>query len=382
LKQNVFASNGQESEDQSILKKTFGLLLSTRALIFLIAFLSLQIIEKSRWFKGSTDVFQAFFTWDSQWFGSVFTLGYQYNPAAQSNIAFFPLYPLVTKIVSLFTEGIIGSLMTGYLVSNLSLFFAGFFLYKLVQLEFKSKEISNKVLFLFFISPLSFFFSIVYSEGLFLLLIISSFYYARKKNWKNASLLGFLAALTRASGVLLIIPLLIEYFTDENNNFKFKMEKIKKDILYIFAVPMGLASYFMYLFILFGSPFVYFKNQVHWQRWLTNPFQIFTNIQSYPPFYQILFLGAIIVGIILVFILYKSKVRPSYTFYSAALIISYMSTNLAESIPRYFSTIFPLYIALALISQKNDLAYKTITIFSVSLLTLLTIMFVNGYWLT
>ena len=113
MKQNVFASNGQESEDQSILKKTFGLLLSTRALIFLIAFLSLQIIEKSRWFKGSTDVFQAFFTWDSQWFGSVFTLGYQYNPAAQSNIAFFPLYPLVTKIVSLFTEGIIGSLMTG-----------------------------------------------------------------------------------------------------------------------------------------------------------------------------------------------------------------------------------------------------------------------------
>jgi len=374
--------NNDTPSDKDILKKTVLCLIATRAIIFLTAVISLEIVPKGEFFiGGAKDILGAFFRWDSNWFMSVITKGYWFDPAIPSNINFFPVFPLVTKALSFFTGNIIGIMESGYLVSNLSLLFAGFFLYKLVQMEFNSKDISDKTLFLFFISPMSFFFSIFYSEGIFLFFIITSFYFARKKECGKAGVLGFLAALTRAPGIFIVIPLMLEYFTGKNGRFEFRIEKIRKNMLFIFLVPIATLIYFAYLFLEFHDPFAYQKNMMHWSMWLATPIHTIINSFGHSSGYQFIFLSAIIIAIILAVVIYKVRLRPSYLIYSETLILFHLSTNIPDSLPRYLSVIFPIYIALVLVSQKHDIIYKGLVAASVIGLITFTALFVNGYWI-
>ena len=56
---------------------------------------------------------------------------------------------------------------------------------------------------------MSFFFSAIYSESMFLLLSIASLLSARRDRWALAGFLALLAALTRSAGVVLFIPLAV-----------------------------------------------------------------------------------------------------------------------------------------------------------------------------
>src|SRR3989339_1023551 len=42
--------------------------------------------------------------WDSDWYGSIVRHGYSLRPDLQSNVTFFPLYPLLWKFVALVTK--------------------------------------------------------------------------------------------------------------------------------------------------------------------------------------------------------------------------------------------------------------------------------------
>ena len=59
------------------------------------------------------------------------------------------------------------------------------------------------------IGPLSFFLQAVYTESLFLLLSLACFVFAREGRWRLAGFMGLLATLTRSTGVLLLIPMVV-----------------------------------------------------------------------------------------------------------------------------------------------------------------------------
>jgi hypothetical protein len=62
--------------------------------------------------------------------------------------------------------------------------------------------------------PTAFFFAMVYTEGLFVGLAFNSLLLSRRGRWLGASLLGMLAAWTRAHGAILALPLLIAWWGD------------------------------------------------------------------------------------------------------------------------------------------------------------------------
>ena len=121
--------------------------------------------------------------------------------------AFFPLYPLLIRIVSGFTGSL---LVAGLIVSNAASFLALLYLYKLVEHEY-NRHVAQRATFFVSIFPTAIFFSAVYSESLFLFLTVASFYYVRERRWLMAGVFGFFAALTRSEGVLLAAPLFIEW---------------------------------------------------------------------------------------------------------------------------------------------------------------------------
>ena len=109
--------------------------------------------------------------------------------------------------------------------------------------------------------PTSLFFSAVYTEGLFLALSVGSFYSARRGWWARAALLGMLAAATRNTGVLLLLPLGVMYLQQA------RAPRMRPDVAWLALVPLGLAGFFTYLHFHTGDAFASLEaNRVIWGR--------------------------------------------------------------------------------------------------------------------
>ena len=126
--------------------------------------------------------------------------------------AFFPLYS-----VSIFLAGFLFTaflpaqqsfIIGGYIVSNASFLLATLFFYKITEKHFNPKiALASVVFFSFFVGGI--FYSGVFSEALFMALVLGAFYFMEQNNLPVAILLGFLASLTRSIGFLIFIPFII-----------------------------------------------------------------------------------------------------------------------------------------------------------------------------
>lgn len=352
------------------------LVIITRLLILAIAYFSSIKIEFSSPFQGS--FLDLFIRYDASYYINIAITGYEYSFENFSAINFFPFYSILIGIFNLLIGNLIGGpKIIGYLISNISLAIAAIYLYKLVRLDF-NKNISIKSVFYMLIFPASFYFSIIYTEGLFLLLTISAFYYVRKKQWLTASILGFFIALTKIVGVFILIPFLIEYFDLNFNSLKISLKKIKKDVLYLGLIPAGLLSFMIYQYIKFKDPLAFYHTKSTIGINYSSFVETIISAGKYSMFNRIMFLGFLMFAIIMIVYLYFSEVRLSYITYSLVLLFVYLSTGKIEAIHRYIGVLFPIYIGMSLSSKNKILEYIYILI-SISLLTLFVILFVNRY---
>ena len=101
-------------------------------------------------------------------------------------------------------------LIVGIAISCACAIGALYFLHRLVTLEFDAGVARNTVWIVAWL-PTAMALSAVYSEALFLVLAVGSFYAGRQGRWVLAGLLGGLAAASRNGGILLLLPLLIFY---------------------------------------------------------------------------------------------------------------------------------------------------------------------------
>ena len=176
---------------------------ATRIVILVIAEIAAVVIGQ----RGGTHVVESsnlllnvWAHWDAVHYLTIATQGYY-----GTNMAFFPLYPLLVHIL-----GTLGGnhLIAGLLIANATFFFGLLFLYKLLEHEY-DRSVARRAIFYVSIFPSAVFFSAVYTESLFFMLTVASFYYLRSHRWWLAGTFGFFAALTRVEGVLLAVPFLL-----------------------------------------------------------------------------------------------------------------------------------------------------------------------------
>jgi hypothetical protein len=126
-----------------------------------------------------------------------------YDPAHEHKAAFWPLYPWGMRVGhNLFG---ISHEAAGYIISNVAFVVALIFLYRLLILDF-DHMVAVTSLWAIALFPTALFFNAVYTESLFLALLVGALYFARVQQWWLAGILGALAALTRSYGMFLVLP--------------------------------------------------------------------------------------------------------------------------------------------------------------------------------
>lgn len=199
--------------------------------------------------------------WDGHWYTLIALHGYSYDRATT---AFYPLYPLLLRWTAWLLDGQIE--LAGVLLSNLCFLAALVLLYRLIELDF-SASLAKRALLYLALFPTAYYFSAVYSESLFLLVSVGAFYAARRDRWWLAGLCGFLAALTRIHGVLLVIPLGLLFLKQQG----FDPRRWRSNPISLTLVPAGLMAYMAYLRRVWDDPLVMVKVQKEWERYSANP---------------------------------------------------------------------------------------------------------------
>jgi hypothetical protein len=216
--------------------------------------------------------------WDAFWYVLIADHGYVAPRATQ----FYPLYPLVSRVVG---SPVASSLVGGIAVSLASLLGALHLLQRLASIELRD-ELGRRTMLLLAFFPTAVFFSAVYTEGLFLLLSIGSVYAGRRGRWAWAGATAGLATLARPTGVLLAVPLALLYLygprgdrgSPEPRPELAGAARIRpryrpaRDALWLMAIPAGFATYSVYVWAKFGDPFVVLKQGEAWNLHFTLPF--------------------------------------------------------------------------------------------------------------
>lgn len=127
--------------------------------------------------------------------------GYVSQGEGVNNIVFYPLYPFLTRVFSLFTGG--RTALAGMILSQVCYGLSVVVMAKLARAEC---EYPGYALVAYMLYPVGFFCLGLFTEGLFLFLSILGLYLIREKKWLLAGFVGFLCALCRTQGILLLLP--------------------------------------------------------------------------------------------------------------------------------------------------------------------------------
>jgi Gpi18-like mannosyltransferase len=299
--------------------------------------------------------------------------------------AFFPIFPLILRLLPHYLIG--GLILNLTLATLLVVIF-----YNLVKLDHSAKIAQWAVVGLLFF-PTSFFLGTLYSESLFLLLVLVVFWLARQKEWLLAGLLAGIASATRVMGVFLWPALLLElWWQVKPTSLTSFIKHNLKAIVQISLSLLGLLAYMLYLWQVFDDPlfFLHVQSefgagrqeslvlfpQVIWRYtkilWTVRPFD-----WKYFSYVQDLVLSLSTLSALLVFF---KKIRPSYLFFALLAFFLPPLNGTLSSMPRYLLVCFPLFILLGELWAKNKVWRYLLMTGSVALLIINTMLFIQGYW--
>lgn len=371
------------------MKRLFFVHLSKISIVFFIAFLGTFIVPYKGFFPYADELltyhlpryFTAFANFDGLHYIAIARDGYH-----QYEQAFFPLYPLMMRLLSFFFNR--NYLISGLVISYCSFIGGSIVLYALIKSEMR--EYSFWWVFAFLLSfPTAFFFSAIYTESFFFLVTVASFYFIKKQHFFRAGICTILASATRFVGVFLFLPFLLIIFKQK--------KPAKKSFLFALFPFVGLAGYMTYLYMttkdplsfinaqpVFGanrSDHLIFLPQVYY-RYMKIFFFSQHTFQYFIALLEFIFFTVIF---ILCIIDFKISICKRTHFYTSLVLFSLVnillpaSTGTFSSIPRYGLLSLSIYFYLARIKSVK-IKSAIIGLFCIGQIVLLAL-FVQGYFI-
>jgi mannosyltransferase PIG-V len=192
-------------------------------------------------------IFGAFDQWDANWFLRIAQHGYDTKQSA----SFFPLYPLLTRALGFVLRS---DLVAGVAISLVAAGFAGVAVTRIAR-RFAGDRVAHDSVLLLALYPISFVFTAVYSDGLFLALAAWAFACALDGRVTFAAPLGALAVLARPTG-LALLPALAWLLWPKERSFG-QLLRLSPLLL----LPAALGGYCLYLSSHFGDAFAFVHSE-------------------------------------------------------------------------------------------------------------------------
>lgn len=315
-------------------------------------------IRTQPWLVTPNRLLDMWARWDASWYLQIINTGYRSAngvPGGQSNLAFFPLFPYLVKFLVLLTPPGLRSqpwiLAVGLLLANVFLIGTLVILYRLaLQVSGKTADARRAVWYLL-VFPTSFFLSSFYSESTFLFFSLAAFYLGEKRHWAGSGMMGFLAALTRPVGVLLVIPLAWMYLQSRPQT----AYRPGWSLAWLSLIPAGLLVYLLSVYPLTGDILTPLKIQVAWNRAFSSPWQTLLYPVGIDPtigrFQQI----TVVFTLILVVISFRKIPNPAHGLYAGLLILPSLLSGTLISFARFVVVAFPLFLCLGILGQNKAL---------------------------
>lgn len=345
------------------------------------------------------DLFAIWQRWDVLWYIRVADQGYVWSPPpVQSDLAFFPLFPLAMHILSLITP--LSAYAAALIIVNLS-FAAALYVFHRLLLQDFDPEVADRAVYYLGIFPTALFFYAAYSEALYMLCCVGCVYALRLRRWWVAGLCGMSATLTRQLGLLLVLPFAMAALESWRPQHQDGWDRARP-WLALGLVPGGLVIFTVYLQARFGDPFLFLRAQAAWYRGLAFPWEGIAldigRLAHLPGHFSAHTRGALeaeslldLTFLVLFLVLIGLGIRRLprlYTVYGAAVMLAVLLTPATGqgqplallSVSRFELTLFPPFIVLGLLG-RSPLVDRLVQAISVGLLVLFTIVFVRGRWI-
>ena len=216
--------------------------------------------------------------WDALWYERLAVHGYGWELdtlQGQAAAGFFPLYPLTIGLILRVLPGA-SFFWTAMIFSNVVALLA---LTLLVRRLARSAEEAAGAVGLILTAAGSFYLSIPYTEGLFLLLVVLVMIATRGRQYWLAGLLCGLAVTTRAHGLALLAIPVIACWRDEAAPAGRRLAHVGA-ALALFAIPT--AIYLAYLADVQGSALAFVEQQAMWSNERTYPFKTLVALFEFP----------------------------------------------------------------------------------------------------
>ena len=315
------------------------------------------------------------------------------NSTDATRISFFPLYPLLIKAMRLLGLGL-NNIASALILSNILLVLALYYIFKICEDRgFERNEI-YLVIALVLCYPSSIFYSVPYTESLFLFLSAATIYYATRGNYLNASIFAGLSSISRFPGVVNIAYVFFMLLVEEDFRVNTK-NHIKKVIGYMSIALIPLVMYFSYMKYLTGDFLAPLHDVSNWGRKLSIPFRSYVHYILHPYFtssggWNNGLLSFVIATVVIILFVYYTvvnykKLDPKqwvlllYGFLVIVVPFSNFGSELV-SIPRYLMVSIPMYIYIVELYRKREFIFSGYLYLFTALNALITIGFFNGYY--
>lgn len=313
-------------------------------------------------------------SWDAAYYRDIADHGYR--GVEDAGIRFFPLLPLLARFVG-FGHGAFGVLV----VANGTALALGVLLHQLVVTESGDYALAQRTVWFTMLFPSAFVLVFGYAESLFMLTAVAAFIGLRSQRWWIAAAAGAASGLTRPTGLLLVVPAVIEAWRTRAT-WSRQPGRVVGVLAAVGAPVVGLVAFLGWARLAYDDalrPMRMFSSPELRGGWI-DPFR------SLAGGFVDLFSGERVgsglhalwaVGFIALIVVMARRLPVAYTAWTAATVVLALSAENIDSFERYALVAFPLAWTVATLCTQRWISI-VLGCSSATLMVIYTVLAVTG----
>jgi hypothetical protein len=194
--------------------------------------------------------------WDGKWYRIVAEHGYTFTPGERSDTAFFPLFPLLLRVVHVLGPDL---QLAGLILAHV-FFVVAVLAFAELTTELFDAETGRRAAIWLCVIPMGFVFSMAYPTSMVFALMALSALAALRGRWLWAALAVGLAGLGRPEAVAMALPLAAIAWQRRDEITRWRA------VTALLAAPLAVLGFWVYLWIHLGNAHAWSASQREWGR--------------------------------------------------------------------------------------------------------------------